>query len=212
MLIIHHLNRSRSERIVWLAEELGLPYRIVRHQRDTTTLRAPASLKAVSPLGKSPAIEDGAVTLAESGAIVDYLLEKYGQGRLRPAVHEPAWPQYLHWMHAAEATLMLPLMTDLLTRGIKPRDSVEGFVRKEYATVLGHLNTLLEQQDYVAGNDFTAADIMVAFPLSMINTELFPGRGLPLMATLDDYPAIRAYLQGLQARPGWQRAVAEFVE
>ncbi|MDY0013973.1 MAG: glutathione S-transferase [Rhodocyclaceae bacterium] len=211
MLVIHHLNRSRSERIVWLAEELGLPYRIVHHKREVPSKRAPASLKAINPLGKAPAIEDGEVKLAESGAIVEYLLEKYGQGRLQPAVGDPARPRYLHWMHAAESTLMVAPLTDLLTLAMNNRSApLEAFLRHDYQTLLGHLEEVLGKQDYVAGDAFTAADIMVSFPLSMIEVELFPG--VKLQASLDDFPAVRAYLRRLRARPAWQRAVTQFIE
>lgn len=206
MLTIHHLDHSRSERIVWLAEELALPYQLVCHDRDALTHRAPPSLHAVNPLGKAPFIEDDGVKLGESGAIVEYLLEKYGAGRLRPASNDPAWPSYLYWMHGAESTLMVAPLTDLLTTATgATSDAMTAFLLGDYATVLGHLNAVLSRQDYVAGKAFTAADIMVAYTLSMIGVELFPGSGLIPKTSLAGYPAVSAYLQRMHAREAWQR-------
>lgn len=213
MITIHHLNRSRSERIVWLAEELGLRYTLVRHQRDAVTLRAPETLWAINPLGKSPVIEDDGVIVAESGAIVEYVLEKYGNGRLRPAPDDPQWPIYLHWMHAAESTLMLAPMVDFLTKMTGARsDLLTGFVGGEYATVMGYLDTQVAAHEFIIGNSFTGADIMVAFTLRMMDMELFPGSGLALQVALKDYPAAKAYLDRLFARPAWQRTMAAIVE
>lgn len=211
MLTIHHLNRSRSERIVWLAEELGLDYRIVRHLRDPLSKRSPPALWAINPLGKAPAIEDGELRLAESGAIVDYLLQRYGAGRLRPAADDAAFAQYLHWLHAAESTLMVAPLTDLLTLMTGARSqALVAFLDGEYATLLCCLQRILSVHDFVAGGEFTAADIMVAHPLGMISEEVFPG--LRLIASLDDYPAVGAYLQRLRARPAWQRTLAQIGE
>lgn len=213
MITIHHLNRSRSERIVWLAEELGLPYRLVRHQRDPLTMRAPQSLWAINPVGKAPCVEDGEVKLWESGAIVEYIIEKYGDGRLRPAVSDPSWPNYLRWMHGAESTLMLAPMVDFLTKMTGAgSDLLTGFVGGEYATVMGQLNSEVEAHPFIAGDSFTGADIMVAFTLRMMDMELFPGSGLALQIALKDFPAAKAYLDRLFARPAWQRTLAAIGE
>lgn len=206
MLKIHHLGLSRSDRIIWLAEELGLPYELVRHQRDPQTFRSPPSLKAVSPMGKAPCIEDGAVTLAESGAIAEYLLERYGNGRLRPRSDAPEYPAYLHWLHAAEATLMLPFLLDMLGTMMQAGSPLlQVFIDGEYATVLGYLERTVAAHDYVAGGDFTAADIMVSYDLQLAN-----GSAIPMMkssAPFERYPAIRAYLARLEARPAFRKTV-----
>lgn len=205
MLKIHHLVLSRSERIVWLAEELGLPYELVRHDRDPVTFRAPAALKAFSPMGKFPSIQDGDLTLAESGAIIEYILEKYGKGKLRPSVDSKEYVPYLHWMHAAESTLMLPFLLDLLggmTQATSP--GMTGFIQADYQSVLGHLNEVLSRQDYVAGPNFTAADIMVTYTLALGN-----GSAIPIMkstAPFETFPGIQAYLQRVEARPAFVKS------
>ena len=205
MLKIHHLVLSRSERIVWLAEELGLPYELVRHERDPVTFRAPTSLKIYSPMAKFPSIQDGDLSLAESGAIVEYLLTKYGNGRLRPAPDSKDYPRYLHWMHAAESTLMVPILFELLgamTQCSAP--AMEGFIGGEYDTVFGYLNEVLSKHDYVAGNSFSAADIMVVYSLQLAN-----GSAIPLMKSKQDFtrfPAIGAYLARVEQRPSLVKA------
>ena len=205
MLKIHHLVLSRSERIVWLAEELGLPYELVRHERDPATFRAPASLKTYSPMVKFPAIQDGDLCLAESGAIIEYLLTRYGNGRLRPAPDSKDYPTYLHWMHAAESTLMVPILFELLgamTQCSAP--AMDGFIDGEYDTVFGYLNEILSRQDYVAGNSFSAADIMVVYSLQLAN-----GSAIPMMKSKQDFtrfPAIGAYLARVEQRPALAKA------
>lgn len=206
MLKIHHLVLSRSDRMVWLAEELGLQYELVRHERNPQTFRSPESLWKVSPMGKAPVIQDGEVTVAESGAIVEYMLDHYGNGRLRPAATTPEYLAYQHWLHAAESTLMVPVLTDVLcvlTQTDSP--GLKAFVDGEYATVLGYLNGILEKQDYVAGSELTGADILVAYDLHLAN-----GKAIPVMkgnAPIDHYPAILAYLKRIEARPAFQKAV-----
>jgi glutathione S-transferase len=201
MLTIHHLGNSRSERIVWLAEELAIPYTIVRHERDPQTMRSPASLWAVSPLGKSPVIEDDGATVIESGAIVEYLLQRYGKGRLQPAAGSADWINYLHWIHAAESTLMTPILFNLLSTMMQVNNpQMSGFVVSELQTLLKYAESQLSAHDYIAGNEFSAADIMVSYTLSL--ARMVPVSGL----SLDDYPAIGAYLERIQARPAHQRA------
>ena len=177
MLKIHHLVLSRSDRIVWLAEELNLPYELVRHDRDPGTFRAPAALRAYSPMGKFPSIQDGDLTLAESGAIIEYILIRHGNGKLRPAADSADLPAYLHWIHAAESTLMLPIIFDLFGARLKIDPAMlSGFVQGEYKTVLSYLDTVLAANAYVAGTNFTAADIMVSYTL-----ELASGAAIPMM-------------------------------
>lgn len=202
MLKIHHLVLSRSERIVWLAEELGLPYELVRHDRDPVTFRAPMALKAYSPMAKFPSIQDGDLTLAESGAIIEYILNRYGQGRLRPAYDSRDYPTYLHWMHAAESTLMLPVLFELLGSMLQVDSAnMAAFTQGEYNTVLGHLNEVLSKSDYVAGAQFTAADIMVGYTIALAN-----GSAIPMMKSkldFNSYPAIVAYMKRIEQRPAF---------
>ncbi|QCE32304.1 glutathione S-transferase [Acetobacteraceae bacterium] len=217
MLTIYHLEHSRSERIVWLAEEMGLDYRLVSFKRDPQTHRAPDKLKALTPLGRVPFIEDGDVKLSESGAIVTWILEKYGAktsdgASLRPDVKAPEFPAYTHWMFAAESTLMTAPITDLLTQMTQARSpALEGLLKNEYHLILGLLEDILSKQDYIAGNNFSAADIMIAFPLRFMGLrDVFPG--IRLLPNLEDYPAIKTYLGRVLSRPAWQKTLEKIRE
>lgn len=207
MLKIHHLVLSRSDRIVWLAEELGLRYELVRHQRNPQTFRAPESLWKVSPMGKAPVIQDGDVTVCESGAIVEYLIDRHGQGRLRPAADSPEFLAYQHWMHAAESTLMAPILMDVLcvlTQTEAP--GLKAFMEGEFATVFSYLDKVLSKSAHVAGAQFTGADIMVAYDLRLAN-----GKAIPAMkgtAPVERYAAIGDYLRRIETRPAFQKAVS----
>lgn len=202
MITIHHLNMSRSERIVWLAEELGLRYELINHQRDPQTFRAPPSLWAVSPFGKAPIIQDDGKTIYESGAIVEYLLERHGHGKLKPKPDSDEYIGYLHWMHAAEATLMMPIMMDLLGKMLQVDvPAYKMFRDGEYKTTLLFLDTTLAKSPYVAGQNFTGADVMVTYDLHLANGTSFPA--LKSTAPLDDYPNIVAYLRRVEARPAY---------
>lgn len=207
MLKIHHLVLSRSDRIVWLAEELGVPYELVRHTRDPQTFRAPPSLWAVSPMGKAPTIEDDGRTIAESGAIIEYLLDKYGKGRLRPAPGTDAFFAYREWLHAAESTLMVPILTDVLcvlTQTQAP--GLKAFYDGEYETLFKYLDATLAKHDFVAGKELTGADINVAYSL-----QLADGSAIPTMkgtAPVERFPNIVAYLKRIAARPAYQKARA----
>jgi glutathione S-transferase len=208
MLKIHHLSQSRSERIVWLAEELGLDYELVKHQRDPQ-FRSPPSLRAVCPLGKSPVIEDDGNTIFESGAVIEYLLDHYGKGRLRPAAGTPELLRFQHWMHCAESTLATPVMVDMIAgmAGAK-NEAVNGFVQSEYKTMFSYLNQQLGAGGYVAGAQFTAADPMVAYPLWLIDGTILKALGFAQPSLLADYPNIVGYLARLQQRPAHLRALA----
>jgi glutathione S-transferase len=204
MLKIHHLVLSRSDRIVWLAEELGLEYELVRHLR-TPAFRAPESLWSVSPMGKAPVIQDGAVTVSESGAIVEYLLDRYGNGRLRPAPGSPEHLAYRHWLHAAESTLLLPILMEglcMMTQASSP--ALTAFIESEYATVLGFLDRTLAAHPYVAGRELTGADVMVAWDLHFANGSVIPG--FATSAPLAKFPAVVAYLTRIEARPAFRKA------
>ncbi|SEU38705.1 glutathione S-transferase [Stigmatella erecta] len=213
MILVHHLNNSRSQRVLWLLEELGLEYEVKRYERDPKTMLAPPSLKAIHPLGKSPVITDGGHTLAESGAIIEYLVDRYGQGRLKPPEGSPERLRYTYWMHYAEGSAMPPLLMGLVAARIRSapapffvRPIVRGVAAKLQDTFVGpqtklHLDYMegeLSQRTWFAGEDFTAADIQMSFPL-----EAASGR-----AGLDaSRPKLWAFLERIHARPAYQRAL-----
>ena len=178
MIIVHHLNNSRSQRLLWLLEELGVLYEIKRYQRDPKTMLAPPELRKVHPLGKSPVITDGEVTLAESGAIMEYVLEKHGRGRLMPPPNTPEKLRYTFWMHFAEGSAMPPLVMKLvlgrmakapllvrpIAKGIANK-IMKGFVEPNINRQLDYMESELSRSTWFAGNDFTAADIQMSFPI-----------------------------------------------
>ena len=200
MLTVYHLNESRSVRILWLLEEIGAPYQIVRFERDATR-RAPAELAEVHPLGKAPVVRDGELVLAESGAIVEYLLERYGGGRLVPRPGTAAWGLYLQWLHFAEGSAMLPLLLDLfLGMGMIPggKDGLlGGFVRTELARHLDYVEHELGDKPHLLGA-FTAADVMMGFPLDLAERQ----------GHLTGRARLLAYVERLRARPAYARAQA----
>ena len=213
MLTVHHLNNSRSQRILWLMEELGLDYEIKRYERDKTTMRAPASLRTVHPLGKSPVITEGDVTVAESGAIIEYLIERHGKGRLVPAVGTPDRLRYTYWLHFAEGTAMPPLVmklvfnrieTGLMPFFIRPiakkiSATVKNtFINPELAQQLNYMETEIAKTGWFAGPEFSAADIQMSFPL-----EAAASRG-GLNAS---HPKLMDFLKRIHARPAYQRAL-----
>lgn len=166
MIRVHHLNNSRSHRVLWLLEELNIPYEIVAYQRDAATMLAPPELKAVHPLGKSPVIEDGSLVLAESGAILEYLVGKYGGGKLAPAVGTAEHVRYLHWFHFAEGSAMTPLLLKLyFTRVVPAPAPVLDRVNAQISAHLDYLDGELSASPYLAGAEFTAADIQMSFPV-----------------------------------------------
>jgi glutathione S-transferase len=201
VITVYHLNESRSLRILWLLEELGAPYQIVRFARDPTTRRAPPELAKVHPLGKSPVIRDGELLLAESGAIVEYLVERHGGGRLVPRPETAAHAGYLQWLHFAEGTAMLPLLLDLfLGMGLIPggkESPLGGFVKQELARQLDYVNEELGEKPFLLGA-FTAADVMMGFPLDFAERQGY----------LASHPRLRDYVARLRARPAYVRAQA----
>ncbi|MEO8718569.1 MAG: glutathione S-transferase [Burkholderiales bacterium] len=213
MIIVHHLNNSRSQRVLWLLEELGTPYEVKRYQRDAKTMLAPPALRSVHPLGKSPVIEDGGQTLAESGAIVEYLAERYGEGRLVPAAGTPERMRYRYWMHFAEGTAQPPLLLKLLfdrvetgpmpffvrpvARSIAQR--VKGmYIQPNIDRILDFMETELAQRDWFAGANFSAADVQMSFPLeaAVVRGGLDAKR-----------PRLMAFLERIHARPAYRRAI-----
>ncbi|KAB7739510.1 glutathione S-transferase [Parvibaculum sedimenti] len=198
MIKVHHLNNSRSQRILWLLEELDLPYEIVHYQRDAVTNLAPPELKAIHPLGKSPVITDGDLTVAESGAIVEYLVRKYGKGRLTPAETSPDYVPYLQWMHFAEGSAMLPLLLALYVGRLGDAGApLHPRIFGEIANHLSYMNNAIEKGGYLLGDEFSAADILNSFVLEAAKV-----RGL-----LGDYPNLINLLARLQERPAYQRAL-----
>ena len=212
-IVVHHLNNSRSQRVLWLLEELGLPYEVRRYQRDPQTMLAPPELRAVHPLGKSPVIEDGGLKLAESGAILEYLAGRYGEGRLAPAAGTPERLRYTYWMHYAEGSAMPPLLMKLVfnriqsgpmpffarpvARGIARR-VLESFVEPNIARHLDYMEGELKDRDWFAGAEFSAADIQMSFPLE----------GAAARGGLDaSRPRLTGFLERIHARPAYRRAI-----
>lgn len=212
MIVLHHLNNSRSQRVLWLLEELGLPYRIERYQRDAQTMLAPPALRAVHPLGKSPVIVDERHVLAESGAIIEYLVNRRGEGRLRPAVGSDDELRYQHWLHFAEGSAMPPLLMSLVfariesapmpffvkpvARAIAAKVRAQ-FIEPQLKGQLDFIESELVQRPWFAGEAFTAADVQMSFPL-----EAAEARGV-----LGARPAIRGWLERIHDRPAWKRAL-----
>ena len=202
MITIHHLGISQSERILWLFEELGLPYDLKRYDRDPKSRLAPPEYRALHPMGIAPVVTDGDVTLAESGAIIEYVIARHGGGRLAPAPGDAAFPAYLFWFHFANATLMAALMAEMAAAYMGQTDHPAAGtqisrVTRAYAAMEDRLGTA----PYFAGDEFTAADIMMLFPLTTMRA--FAPRDL------GGFPNIRAYLTRIGERPAYQRAMAK---
>jgi glutathione S-transferase len=200
MIKVHHLNHSRSHRILWLLEELNLPYEVISYQRDRNTLLAPPALKAIHPLGRSPVICDGELVLAESGAIIEYLVGKYGNGKLIPPPHGQAHVKYLYWFHFAEGSLMPLLLLKLhFSRLIATPASVLAGINAQIAAQLDYLDLELGASEYLAGPVFSAADIQMSFPLVAA-----AGQGLLDPGRANSW----SYLHNLQQRPAYRAADA----
>lgn len=198
MLKVHHLNESRSQRILWLLEELGAPYEIVFHSRDPQTRLAPTSLTDVHPLGKSPVIADGERTVIESGAIIDYVIRRHGQGRLAPDPASADYDLYQQWLHYAEGSAMLPLMLNMyvgrLGEGGAP---LQPRIQSEIANHLSFVNDSLAGRDFFVGDDLTGADIQMSFVPEVAKA----------MGKLPDYPHMAAWIERMHARPAWKTAL-----
>lgn len=213
MLTVHHLNNSRSQRVLWLLEELGVPYEVKRYQRDAKTMLAPPELLAVHPLGKSPVIVDGAVTVAESGAIVEYLIDHYGGGRLIPPAGTPERLRYTYWLHYAEGSAMPPLLLKLIfdrvANGPAPWP-ISVVARRIAATVqnafigpqlkrhLDYMEAELTAHTWFAGEEFTAADVQMSFPLEAAASRA----GLNASR-----PRLWNFLDRIHARDAYKRAI-----
>jgi glutathione S-transferase len=201
MLTVHHLGISQSDRIVWLCEELEIPYKLVRHARDPVTNGAPASLKAIHPGGTAPIITDGEVVLAESGEIIEYVAARHGGGRLVVQADDPAFAEYLFWFHFANGSLMPTMSGEGLFRmmGQAPENGLARAYRVRSDASFAMIETRLGTAAYFAGSAFTAADIMMLFPLTLMRR--FAPRAL------GPYPNLGRYLKRIGARPGYQRAM-----
>ena len=199
MLEVHHLNNSRSQRVLWLLEELGVDYRIVRYARDTQTMLAPPELKAVHPLGKSPVVKEGDTVLAESGAIVEHLIERYGQGRFMPSRQSDAYVQYRYWLHYAEGSLMTQMIARLylgrVGDGGKPMTER---IERSIASHLAFVESQVSDGQFFLGADLTGADIQMSFPLEWAKTQGFLGAYPKLTALVDRYHARPAYRAGVE--------------
>ncbi|MFP3497096.1 MULTISPECIES: glutathione S-transferase family protein [Pseudomonas] len=200
MITVHHLNNSRSQRILWLLEELGLPYEIKRYQRDSKTNLAPPELKAIHPLGKSPVIEDGGQVLIESAAIIDYLIRHHGQGRLQPDPASATYDQYVQWLHFAEGSAMLPLMLNLYVGRLGDAGApLHPRIESEVANYLGYLNDVLADKAYLLGDELSGADIQMSFI----------GEIAKAQGKLQAYPNLAAWVKKFQARPAYRKAVEQ---
>jgi glutathione S-transferase len=213
MIVVHHLNNSRSQRVLWLLEELGLDYEVRRYQRNAKTMLAPPELRAVHPLGKSPVIEDAGQVLAESGAIVEYLAERYGEGRLVPPAGTPERLRYRYWLHFAEGTaqppLLLKLLFDRLDKGPMPffvrpvaraiaQRAKDTFIQPNIDRNLDFMERELEKSEWFAGAGFSAADVQMSFPLeaAVVRGGLDAKR-----------PRLMGFLERIHARAAYRRAI-----
>jgi len=198
MIEVHHLNASRSRRITWLCEELGLDYRLVAYQRDKTTNLAPPELKAIHPLGKSPVIRDEGEVIFESGAIIEYLIRRYGKGRLAPAPDSRDYNRYMEFLHYGEGSAMLPLMLRLYVGRLGDAGApLMPRIESETNNHLGFLNSELDGRDYFVGSDLTGADVQLSF-VAQVGI-MFLGR--------DAFPNLTRFVDRIEARPAYQRAI-----
>ena len=199
MITVHHLNESRSHRILWLLEEIGKPYKVAPYQRDAATRLAPPELKAVHPLGKSPVLVDGKRTLFESAAIIEYLIRRYARGRLAPREGSNDWIEYIQWLHYAEGSAILPLILALyvsrLGEGGAP---LHPRIDSEIANHLGFIDQRLKGREFIAGRRFSGADVQIGYVLDAADSR---GR-------LEPFADAKRYLEALRARPAYIRATA----
>ena len=213
MITVHHLNNSRSQRVLWLLEELGVPYEVKRYERDAKTMLAPPALLAIHPLGKSPVIVDGTVTVAESGAVVEYLMDRYGAGRLIPAAGTPERLAYTYWLHYAEGSAMPPLLLKLVFDRVANAPApwpISAIARRIAGTVqnsfigpqlkrhLDYMEAQLTAHPWFAGNEFTAADVQMSFPLEAAKSRA----GLNASR-----PRLWGFLERIHAREAYKRAL-----
>jgi glutathione S-transferase len=199
MIEVHHLNNSRSQRIVWLLEELQTPYKVVVHWRDKQTMLAPPSLTDIHPLGKSPVITDGEIVLPESGAIVEYLVETYGADKLAPKRGTKDYVRYLYWLHYAEGSLMAPVLFGMYAKRMGDAGGLlSGRAASQSKLHLDFIEGELTKAPHFVGAQFTGADVLMSFPLEMFQVS----------GALDAFPKTKEYLARMQARPAYKKALA----
>ena len=212
MITVHHLQNSRSQRVLWLLEELELDYSVERYERDARTMLAPPSLKKIHPLGKSPVITDNERTVAETGLIIDYIVRRHGQGRLAPEPGTAAHLQYEYWLHYAEGSLMPPLLLQLIFDGVETKSpllvrpiakAISGqvkkqFIRPQQTLHFDYLENELRRSPWFVGDEFTAADIMLSFPLEA---------AISRANLAAHYPQLKTFVETVHARPAYRRAL-----
>ncbi len=211
MITVHHLNNSRSQRVLWLLEEMGLPYEVKRYERDAQTMLAPPELRAIHPLGKSPVIDDGDIRVAETGAIIEHLLDTHPGTPLKPAPGTAEARRMTYWLHYAEGSAMTPLLLKLVFGQLPKRSpglvkplvnaisskAQTGFIDPQIASHVGYWEAELGKSKWFAGDAFTAADIMMSFPLEAAGSR----------APYHNKPNITGFLKTIHARPAYQRAL-----
>jgi len=198
MLTLHHLNDSRSQRILWLLEELGTPYELVRYQRNQQTRLAPPELARIHPLGKSPVIVDGDIRIAESGAIVDYIIRRYGKGAMMPAPGSAEYETYNEWLHYSEGSAMLPLMLNLYVSRLKEAGApLHPRIDSELANHLGYTDRALQGREFFVGQSLSGADIQMIFVAEMAK----------VFDRLAPYGNLSGWLSRMHARPAFQRSI-----
>ena len=212
MIVVHHLNNSRSQRVLWLLEEMGVYYEVKRYERDAATMLAPPELRAIHPLGKSPVIQDGDILVAETGAIVEYLLETRAGHGLRPQAGTAEGRRYTYWLHYAEGSAMTPLLLKLIFSALPTRSpglvrpivkaistkAQSGFIDPQIATHTTYWEAELGKSAWFAGDRFSAADVMMSFPVEAASSRAPFG---------PDKPRLKAFLDEIHARPAYQRAL-----
>jgi glutathione S-transferase len=212
MMIVHHLNDSRSQRVLWLLEELGVDYEVKRYQRDPKTMLAPPELRAIHPLGKSPVLDDGDARVAETGAIIEYLLERCPESGLRPPAGTDAARRFTYWLHYAEGSAMTPLLLKLIFSAIPKRAPLlvrpvakgiskamnANMIDPQLAAHTAFWEAELSRSAWFAGDDFSAADVMMSFPVEAAGSRVGYG---------SDKPRLKAFLQAIHSRPAWKRAL-----
>ena len=212
MIIVHHLNNSRSQRVLWLLEEMGLDYEVKRYERNADTMLAPPELRAIHPLGKSPVIQDGDIIVAETGAIVEYLLDAYPGHGLKPTAGTPSGRRFTYWLHYAEGSAMTPLLLKLVFGALPTRSpglvrplvkaiagkAQSSFIDPQIAAHTAYWEGELSKSEWFAGDSFSAADIMMSFPLEA---------GASRAPYGPDKPKLKAFLKAIHARPAYQRAL-----
>jgi glutathione S-transferase len=212
MIVVHHLNNSRSQRVLWLLEEMGLDYEVKRYERDAATMLAPAELRAIHPLGKSPVIQDGDILVAETGAIMEYLLDTHAGHGLKPQPGTADGRRFTYWLHYAEGSAMTPLLLKLIFAALPTRSPAlvrpivkaisartqSGFIDPQIAAHTAYWEAELGKSAWFAGDRFSAADIMMSFPLEAGSSRAPYG---------PDKPRLKAFLETVHARPAYQRAL-----